>query len=311
MGRLRARRGRGGMVGALADWFAVTALFRHPLGLQIPHTAIIPNKKDVLGNSLGDFVGANFLSEDVVRDKLRRVETSRRVGEWLARPENAERVTAEVATVVRGAVTVLRDEDVAGRHGTVVVRRSSTRSGGLRWAGCSAGADRRCALPLVDLVWTGRTNGFARTTTRCCGWSSGSGSAWSPRFVDDDARGQGVRRGVVVRVGGEDGCQPSPCGWRWTVPRRVRAGSAGRPRDDGAGRDGQAATGRNTPRSARSSTRRGPRRRRCCWPRPRTRRGSCEGVLRGVGRVRRRLAGRPALAREGRQLGREGRRRTW
>ena len=60
-----------GMVGALADWFAVTALFRHPLGLPIPHTAIIPRKKDALGDNLGDFVGANFLAEEVVIDKLR------------------------------------------------------------------------------------------------------------------------------------------------------------------------------------------------------------------------------------------------
>src|SRR6266498_4670104 len=55
------------MVGGVADWFAVTALFRHPLGLPIPHTAIIPNKKDQLGVSLGEFVGENFLSREVVR----------------------------------------------------------------------------------------------------------------------------------------------------------------------------------------------------------------------------------------------------
>ena len=61
------------MVGALADWFAVTALFRRPLGLPIPHTAIIPTKKDQLGASLGEFVGENFLSEDVVRERLRAV----------------------------------------------------------------------------------------------------------------------------------------------------------------------------------------------------------------------------------------------
>ncbi|GAB3585191.1 DUF445 domain-containing protein [Amycolatopsis endophytica] len=112
-----------GMVGALADWFAVTALFRRPLGLPIPHTAIIPSKKDVIGSSLGEFVGANFLSEQVVRDKLRRVEVSRRFGEWLARPENAERVTSELATVVRGVVTVLKDEDVQAVMEQAVVRR--------------------------------------------------------------------------------------------------------------------------------------------------------------------------------------------
>src|SRR5215204_5375460 len=101
-----------GMVGALADWFAVTALFRYPLGIRIPHTAIIPNRKDALGSSLSEFVGNNFLAEDVVRDKLRRAEITRRVGEWLQRREIAERITNELAMAVRGAVTVLRDDDV-------------------------------------------------------------------------------------------------------------------------------------------------------------------------------------------------------
>lgn len=112
-----------GMVGALADWFAVTALFRRPMGLPIPHTAIIPNRKDALGQSLGDFVGSNFLSEDVVRDKLGRAELSRRGGEWLDDPEHAERVTSELATAVRGAVRVLRDEDVQAVLEQVVTRK--------------------------------------------------------------------------------------------------------------------------------------------------------------------------------------------
>src|SRR5690349_10729800 len=85
-----------GMVGALADWFAVTALFRRPLGLPIPHTAIIPTRKDSFGDALGSFVGTNFLSEAVVRDKLRRAGIGRRLGEWVARPEHAERVTSEL-----------------------------------------------------------------------------------------------------------------------------------------------------------------------------------------------------------------------
>ena len=112
-----------GMVGALADWFAVTALFRHPLGLPIPHTAIIPRKKDALGENLGDFVGANFLAEAVVIDKLRRVGIGGRLGGWLAQPANAERVTAELATAVRAAVTVLRDEDVAAVLENALVKR--------------------------------------------------------------------------------------------------------------------------------------------------------------------------------------------
>ncbi|MFL6140862.1 MAG: DUF445 domain-containing protein [Labedaea sp.] len=112
-----------GMIGALADWFAVTALFRHPLGIPIPHTAIIPSRKDALGTSLGDFVGTNFLSEQVVRNRLRNVGVSRRLGAWLAEPANAERVTEELATVVRGLMTVLRDEDVQAVLEQAVVRR--------------------------------------------------------------------------------------------------------------------------------------------------------------------------------------------
>jgi uncharacterized membrane-anchored protein YjiN (DUF445 family) len=112
-----------GMVGALADWFAVTALFRHPLGLPIPHTAIIPTRKDALGDSLGEFVGANFLSEQVVRDRLRRVGVATRLGGWVSEPANADRVTAELATVVRGVVAVLRDEDVQAVMEQAVVKR--------------------------------------------------------------------------------------------------------------------------------------------------------------------------------------------
>src|SRR3954453_19573603 len=89
------------MVGALADWFAVTALFRHPLGLPIPHTALIPNRKDQLGQSLEEFVTTNFLSEDVVRDKIERAGISRRLGYWLSEQPHAERVTAELAAAGR------------------------------------------------------------------------------------------------------------------------------------------------------------------------------------------------------------------
>ncbi|HET8896411.1 MAG TPA: DUF445 family protein, partial [Protaetiibacter sp.] len=73
----------GGMVGALADWFAVTALFRHPLGIPIPHTAIIPNRKDEIGRTLGEFVETEFLRGDVVRTKLEATAIASRLGDWL------------------------------------------------------------------------------------------------------------------------------------------------------------------------------------------------------------------------------------
>src|SRR6478609_40749 len=66
------------MVGAIADWFAVTALFKHPLGLPVPHTALIPRRKDELGRSLEEFVGENFLQEDIIRDRVAAAAVSQR-----------------------------------------------------------------------------------------------------------------------------------------------------------------------------------------------------------------------------------------
>ncbi len=100
------------MVGAIADWFAVTALFRHPLGLRIPHTAIIPTRKNEIGATLGAFVEHEFLSDDVVLGKLRSIGIARRLGGWLAAPGNAERLTAEASVAARGILTLLGDDDV-------------------------------------------------------------------------------------------------------------------------------------------------------------------------------------------------------
>ncbi|WP_433162681.1 DUF445 domain-containing protein [Kribbella sp. CA-247076] len=100
------------MVGALADWFAVTALFRRPLGLPIPHTAIVPTRKDSLAESLEQFVTENFLSEEVVAEKMRTAEVSRRAGEWLASGNHAERIVAEGARTIGAALPKLGDDDV-------------------------------------------------------------------------------------------------------------------------------------------------------------------------------------------------------
>ncbi|WP_238355307.1 DUF445 domain-containing protein [Kribbella sandramycini] len=100
------------MVGALADWFAVTALFRRPLGLPIPHTAIVPTRKDSLAESLEQFVTENFLSEEVVAEKMRSAEVSRRAGEWLAAGTHAERIVAEGARTIGAALPKLGDDDV-------------------------------------------------------------------------------------------------------------------------------------------------------------------------------------------------------
>jgi uncharacterized membrane-anchored protein YjiN (DUF445 family) len=84
------------VVGGLADWFAVTALFRHPLGLPIPHTAIIPRSKDRIGEGLGDFVERNFLAPEIIAARLRRLEPGRRAAGWLAQPANAMRAADQL-----------------------------------------------------------------------------------------------------------------------------------------------------------------------------------------------------------------------
>ncbi|MCU1454568.1 MAG: hypothetical protein JWN46_2714 [Acidimicrobiales bacterium] len=101
------------MVGALADWFAVTALFKHPLGLPIPHTAIIPNRKDDIGRGLGTFVQGNFLSGPVLAEKIRSLQIADRIADHLTDPANAERLAATAGDAIRAVAEVLRDEDVA------------------------------------------------------------------------------------------------------------------------------------------------------------------------------------------------------
>ncbi len=110
------------MVGALADWFAVTALFRHPLGLPIPHTAIIPKRKDQIGRSLGQFVETNFLTQEVLAERLGKANIGQRVGQWLAEPQNAQRASEALGDALRGTLEVLDDKEV--QHGLEgVVRR--------------------------------------------------------------------------------------------------------------------------------------------------------------------------------------------
>lgn len=100
------------MVGGIADWFAVTALFRHPLGIPIPHTAIVPSRKDRIGTALGNFVQRNFLTREVVTTKLAAMKLGERAAQWLARPENSRRIARAAAHGISGAVNVMRDEDV-------------------------------------------------------------------------------------------------------------------------------------------------------------------------------------------------------
>ncbi|WP_443052624.1 DUF445 domain-containing protein [Streptomyces sp. JV176] len=174
-----------GMVGALADWFAVTALFRHPLGLPIPHTAIIPNKKDQLGASLGSFVGENFLSADVVRTRLRALGIGGRLGTWLAQPDHADRVTAELSTALRGALTVLRDSDVQAVVGEAITRRADAAEiapgiGKTLDKIVADGAHHRA----VDLICARAHDWLAEHGDSVMDAVQGGAPGWTPRFVD-------------------------------------------------------------------------------------------------------------------------------
>ncbi|HEY6827337.1 MAG TPA: DUF445 domain-containing protein [Gemmatimonadaceae bacterium] len=100
------------MVGGLADWFAVTALFRHPLGIPIPHTAIVPSRKDRVGRTLGAFVQRNFLTREVIEFRLRSLQVGKRLAEWLADPVNARTISRNAAVALSSAAQMLRDDDV-------------------------------------------------------------------------------------------------------------------------------------------------------------------------------------------------------
>jgi uncharacterized membrane-anchored protein YjiN (DUF445 family) len=100
------------VIGGLADWFAVTALFRQPLGLPIPHTAILPKSKDRIGQGLATFIERNFLTPDLIRAKLRSIDIASGFAHWLASPENADAVADRVVRVSPHLLDVIDDREV-------------------------------------------------------------------------------------------------------------------------------------------------------------------------------------------------------
>src|SRR5258707_13649390 len=100
------------MVGGVADWFAGTALFRRPLGLPIPHTAVIVERKDQFAATLGQFVQENFLNANVLAERLHSAGLAKRLAAWLADKDNAARFAGNAADVVVTLAGTLRDEEV-------------------------------------------------------------------------------------------------------------------------------------------------------------------------------------------------------
>jgi uncharacterized membrane-anchored protein YjiN (DUF445 family) len=185
------------MVGGLADWFAVTALFRRPLGLPIPHTALIPNRKEALGKSLESFVASNFLSSDVVRDKILRAQVAARIGQWLADPLHATRVGVELATAARAAIRVLRDEDVTAVLEAAILRRV----GGMPWAPpigkllgqiVADGTHHR----LVDLGIDEAHGWLLANRETVIDIVAEQAPSWTPKFMDEAVGGRAYREAV-------------------------------------------------------------------------------------------------------------------
>jgi uncharacterized membrane-anchored protein YjiN (DUF445 family) len=113
------------MVGGIADWFAVTALFRHPLGLPIPHTAVIVERKDQFGATLGQFVADNFLNADVLAERIRSAGIAARLATWLADEDNAARFAGHAADLVVTLAGTLRDEDVQSALTAELIRAAA------------------------------------------------------------------------------------------------------------------------------------------------------------------------------------------
>jgi uncharacterized membrane-anchored protein YjiN (DUF445 family) len=186
-----------GMVGALADWFAVTALFKHPLGIPIPHTAIIPRKKDQLGEGLGTFVRENFMSPEVVETKLRDAQVSSRMGKWLSEAPHADRVASEASTVLRVVVEMLRDEDIQQLLDRMIVKRIAEPQWG-----------PPIGRVLNSLLEDGRQEALLQLLAdRAFQWSLNAGEtiervierdspSWSPRWVDN-LIGERIHRELV------------------------------------------------------------------------------------------------------------------
>ncbi len=100
------------MVGALADWFAVTALFNYPLGVKIPHTNLIENSKEKIGDNLGNFVVDNFLSPENIRPYIQKLKVSVYVGDWLSKERNQDVLINELSSIIKDIVNKLDDDAV-------------------------------------------------------------------------------------------------------------------------------------------------------------------------------------------------------
>jgi uncharacterized membrane-anchored protein YjiN (DUF445 family) len=149
-----------GLVGGIADWFAVTALFRHPLGLPIPHTAIIPRNKDRIGETLAGFLRANFLTPTVVARRMRNLDVAGAIGRFLARPPAEGRLREGGSRLLADILEALDEEKLGGMvKGALAQRLASVEVAPLLGQTLEAAMTEERHVPMVDAIvtWTGRT----------------------------------------------------------------------------------------------------------------------------------------------------------
>jgi len=196
-----------GMIGALADWFAVTALFRRPLGLPIPHTAIVPSRKNDIGQALAHFIRDHFLIKDAVLPRLSRADLAGRLGAWLTQGDNSRLVSRDLSIALEWLIGAVDSAEL----------RQSLRDGlrgALQQASVSAGlgvivdvlTSGNHAESLVDeLVQVGR-NQLRANEDRIRERIKDRSPWWLPKFVDEEIFDQLI--GELQRILDEVGADP-------------------------------------------------------------------------------------------------------
>jgi uncharacterized membrane-anchored protein YjiN (DUF445 family) len=147
------------MVGGIADWFAVTALFRHPMGIPIPHTAIIPRNKDRIGDTLASFLRANFLTPSIVARRMKRLDVAAALGRLLANPPKEGRIREGASRLIADILEALDEDRLGGMvKGAIATRLRSADVAPLLGRSLSAAIGEDRHIPLLDSLvsWAGR-----------------------------------------------------------------------------------------------------------------------------------------------------------
>jgi uncharacterized membrane-anchored protein YjiN (DUF445 family) len=190
-----------GMVGACADWFAIVALFRHPFGIPIPHTGIVPNNKERIGIALGRFITNNFLSPKVAHEQLIRVDVVGSIARWINDPDNSRQLIQQVSLLLPQVLTTFRGPELgaflgdAARRGIKAIPAAPLASKvlGVLWAGGAAQTAIERALDFGESSLTRHQDTINRMVSE-------QSSRWVPRWIDNAIAAR-VTAGLLSTMG--------------------------------------------------------------------------------------------------------------